>query len=254
MAIQENPEIYWDNLIESSSLTALSVSSGFTTVALADADRGTLWRAGSITPQEIQGDFPVTSIQAAAAMIVDNHNLVGLELSLVMASSLNFFDANTVAVFTPNSTAPILQRFTSETFASVKLNIPTITAGTLATIGEWFVGPSFELARNPSAPFDPDEIITKNLVRTAESGRTVRLHRWKKRMVNLTFRNVNDVFYDDIRDWWDNRASLGKSFWWSFRPATKPEKTFMAALQRDSLRFPLTPFSRNGSLQLQEEL
>lgn len=251
---QENPEIYWDNLMEVASLTALSVSSGFTVPVIADADRGTVWRAGSVTPQEIQADFPVTSIQAATAMIIDNHNLVGLELSLVRASSLDFFDADTIAVFTPNSVAPVLQRFSSETFASIKLNIPTIAVGTLATIGEWFVGPSFELAKNPSAPFDPDEIITKNLNRTAESGRTVRLHRWKKRMVNLTFRNVSGAFYDDIRDWWDNRASIGKPFWWSFRPVTTPEKTFLAALQRDNLRFPLTPFSRNGVLQLQEEL
>lgn len=250
----EFPEIYWDNRAEVGSLTALSVSSGFTVAPVADNDLGTLWRAGSIQPQELQIDFPVTSIQVAAAMIIDNHNLIGLECSLVKASSLNFFDADTLAVFTPNSTAPILQRFDSETFASMKLNIPTIGAGTLATIGEWFVGPRFEFERNPSASFDPDEIMTRNLTRTAESGRTVRLHRFKRRTANLRFRNVSNTFYDNIRDWWDNRASIGKPFWYSFRPETTPEKTFFAAITRDTLKFPLSPFVRNGSLMLQEEL
>lgn len=254
MADPEVPEIYWDNKIEVASLTALSVASGFNINSLADADRGTIWRAGSLTPQEIQADFPVTSIQAADAMILDNHNLVGLELSLVRASSLDFFDADTIAVFTPNSLAPILQRFTSVTFASIKVNIPTISAGTFAAIGEWFVGPRFTFGRNPSAPFDPDERITRNISRTAESGRTVRLHRFQRRMANLRFRNVDEAFYSDIRSWWDNRAAIGKPFWWSFRPVTTPEKTFFAAIQRDNLRFPLSPHIRNGTLMLQEEL
>jgi len=249
----ETPEIYWDNRWESGSLTATSAASGFGVDSLADADLRTAWRADTTGPAELQADFPVDSIQEADAWLLDNHNLDGLELSLVVASSLNFFDATTVEVFTANTSAPLLRRFSSVTFASAKVNVPTVT-GSPAQIGEMFVGPRFTLERNPVAPFDPDETMAKVLRREAESGRRVQLPRFTRRMVNANFTNVSSAFYADIKSWYDSRASKGLPFWWAFRPATDPAKAFYCTWDGDRLTFPLTPFRRNGTLTLSEEI
>lgn len=253
MSSVEKPEIYWDTKLEASSLTATTASSGFGADKLVDGDRLSPWRASTLDPNVLQADFPSNSIQDAAALILENHNLNGLELSLVTASSLDFFDASTIDTFTVNTTGTVLRRFDSETFASAKLNIP-LKAGSFAEIGELYLGPRLEFESNPIAPFDPDERMTVNISRDSEAGRNVTLPRFQKRVVSMILRTVSNSFYGNINDWWINRGATGKSFWWSFRPQTDPSKTFYARADMRRLRFPFTPFRRDGTLQLVEEL
>jgi len=64
---------------------------------------------------------------------------------------------------------------------------------------------------------------------------------------------VNSATYGELREMWQTHSGLKRPFWWSFRPVTEPEETFMAT-DGDRFRFPYNPFRRDGALSFRQEL
>jgi hypothetical protein len=250
----ELPEIYWQDLWRVASLTATGANSGYAVGNAADRDLTTSWRSNTRGLNQVQADFPANSIQRADALIIAGHRLNGLACSLVFADSLNMFNSRTQATFTPATTAVILQRFTSDTFATARLNVASFSTGSLAEVAEMFLGQRYQFLKNPVAPFDPDEELVRNVHHEAESGRTASLHRFRKRTISLAFRNVTNSFYAGVNSWWGNHGSQRLPFFWSFRPETEPSRTVYVQADMERLSFPLTPHRRDGTLTFVEEL
>lgn len=247
------PEIYWDNLWRAATLSALTEATDQEAALAADFNLGTFWKSNTTGAGEyIQGDWPASEIQSADSLIIDGHTYNGEDLALVKASSSNFFDAATVSAWTATS-AIQLRRFATTTFRSMRIITPNAVS-TPGSISEMFLGPRITLDRNPRRPFDPYEEISKNVNNETESGREVVIHRFRRRLVRARFINVASATYGKLREMWQNHSGLKLPFWWSFRPETEPEETFMAKVADDRFRFTYNPFRRDGLLNFKQDL
>lgn len=245
------PEIYWNNLFNAATLSATTEAADRPASKASDFDLGTFWKSNTTGAGEyIQADWPASEVQTADALVIDGHQFDGVDLALVKASSSNFFDAATIDDWT--STASIqLRRFAANTFRSLRIIAPSAVS-TPHCISEMFVGERLTLDRNPRRGFDPHEEISKNVNNETESGREVTIHRFRRRMVRARMTNVNSATYGALREMWQNHSGLSRPFWWSFRPATEPEETFMAKVADDRFRWPHTPFRRDGVLNFRQ--
>ena len=121
--------------------------------------------------------------------------------------------------------------FTSQTKQYWRLRITGLTAR--PKIPNFWAGARIELDMGPTGDFDPDEEEVIGEPAHGTSGGFQWTHRFRRRVINAEFRDVNDTQFADITSWWEQAGREGENWWWLTYPDTR------AASPTDSDYYPV---------------
>ena len=117
-----------------------------------------------------------------------------------------------------------------------------------------WLGRRIELNFGPMRDFDPfEEEIVGEPVHGA-SGGFQWTQRYRRRVLNASFENLNDNALALLERWWSEAARDGLNWWWLTWPISRPDDPLYLNCEGTPRRFSMTGPVRAGSIEAREVL
>ncbi len=251
-----------DSLLDRNALTiSPAAASGFPKERLFDDRTFVSFKFSATGTLDIKTDAGVGNTEDVDYFGLIEHDLFTQGSTIVFASSPDDAVYTTIFTVVPADNLVIFRVFTKVTERFFRLRITGSTAA--PSIGElqWGTRVEAPFHRDPSRGFDPLEEGINNGFERSQTGNIVgSVHRHVTRRADLRFRNLPFTFINGItiglfREFYDNRASLGFPFFFSWNPddpGSFEKDTFWAVLDtRAGVRRPLSTQLDTGFRDLQ---